>query len=155
MSLKKIIEITFKLIVGVPFGCCALFLLILGTCLGLSYKQISVYFNLYLQGVVLMLSGAMPLVASVYQLYCDVSWLNCLQVIAMLFYWSIYIVGLLWMINHYKGSTDYAFDLCVADLRTVAQKWRLSYHTVNLIIFIGWWLALFYINIFVAYQMIL
>lgn len=102
-----------------------------------------------------MLSGAMPLAASVYQLYCDVSWLNCLLVIAMFFYWSIYIVGLLWMINHYKGSTDYAFDLCVADLRAVARKWRLSYHTVNLIIFIGWWLALFYINIFVTYQMIL
>jgi len=139
MNFKKILNLTLKISVGVPFGCCALFLLILGKCFGLNYKQISVYFNLYLQGTLLMLSGAMPLAASVYNFYNSLSWLNGLLILAMLFYWSIYLVGFYWMINHYKSDTTYAFNLCVSDLKDIAQQWRLSYHAVNLIIFIGWW----------------
>lgn len=155
MKIKKALNLILKISVGIPFGCCALFLLILGKCLGLNYKQISVYFNLYLQGTVLMISGAMPLIASVYNFYTNISWLNSLLIVLMSFYWSLYIVGLCWMIKHYKGDTEYAFNLCVADLKAIAQLWRLSYYTVNLIIFIGWWLSLLYINIFLAYQIIL
>ncbi len=44
-----------------PFGLCVLFLLLLGKLCGLTYKQISVVFNLWLQGGVLMLSGLLPL----------------------------------------------------------------------------------------------
>ena len=40
-----------------PFGLCVLFLLLLGKLFGLTYKQISVVFNLWLQGAVLALSG--------------------------------------------------------------------------------------------------
>ena len=154
-KIKKTLNLILKISVGIPFGCCALFLLILGKCLGLKYKKISVYFNLYLQGTLLMISGAMPLIASVYNLYSNILRLNCLLIVLMFFYWSIYIVGLYWMIKHYKGDTEYAFNLCVADLKAVAKQWRLSYYAVNLIIFIGWWLTLLYINLFLAYQIIL
>ena len=44
-----------------PFGLCVLFLLLLGKLCGLTYKQTSVVFNLWLQGGVLMLSGLLPL----------------------------------------------------------------------------------------------
>lgn len=40
-----------------PFGMCVLFLLLLGKLFGLTYKQISVVFNLWVQGAVLALSG--------------------------------------------------------------------------------------------------
>lgn len=36
-----------------PFGLCVLFLLLLGKLFGLTYKQISVVFNLWVQGAVL------------------------------------------------------------------------------------------------------
>ena len=38
-----------------PFGLCVLFLLLLGKLFGLTYKQISVVFNLWVQGSVLAL----------------------------------------------------------------------------------------------------
>ena len=43
-----------------PFGLCVLFLLLLGKLVGLTYKQISVVFNLWVQGAVLALSGLAP-----------------------------------------------------------------------------------------------
>ena len=51
-----------------PFGLCVLFLLLLGKLFGLTYKQISVVFNLWVQGAVLALSGLAPFGVIVY--YC-------------------------------------------------------------------------------------
>ena len=51
-----------------PFGLCVLFLLLLGKLLGLTYKQISVIFNLWAQGAVLALSGLAPFGIAVYKL---------------------------------------------------------------------------------------
>lgn len=52
----------------VPFGLCVLFLLLLGKLLGLTYKQISVVFNLWVQGAVLALSGLAPFGIVVYKM---------------------------------------------------------------------------------------
>lgn len=49
-----------------PFGLCVLFLLLLGKLFGLTYKQISVVFNLWVQGAVLALSGMVPFGVIVY-----------------------------------------------------------------------------------------
>ena len=40
-----------------PFGLCVLFLLLLGKLFGLTYKQISVVFNLWVQGAVFVSLG--------------------------------------------------------------------------------------------------
>ena len=56
-----------------PFGLCVLFLLLLGKLFGLTYKQISVVFNLWVQGAVLTLSGLAPLGTTVYRLTEEVS----------------------------------------------------------------------------------
>ena len=51
-----------------PFGLCVLFLLLLGKLFGLTYKQISVVFNLWVQGAVLALSGLAPFGIAVYKI---------------------------------------------------------------------------------------
>ena len=51
-----------------PFGLCVLFLLLLGKLFGLTYKQISVVFNLWVQGAVLALSGLAPFGIAVYKM---------------------------------------------------------------------------------------
>ena len=51
-----------------PFGLCVLFLLLLGKLFGLTYKQISVVFNLWVQGAVLTLSGMAPFGIAVYKM---------------------------------------------------------------------------------------
>ena len=49
-----------RMIVMGIFGLCVTFLLMLGKCCGLNYKQISVAFNLWLQGGVLASSAICP-----------------------------------------------------------------------------------------------
>ena len=51
-----------------PFGLCVLFLLLLGKLFGLTYKQISVVFNLWVQGAVLALSGMAPFGIAIYKM---------------------------------------------------------------------------------------
>lgn len=139
-----------KLFVTVPFQVCVAFLMGLGRCLGLGYKQISVYFNLYLQGFLLLLSGVLPFVASFIHLCQYTTFANGIMTLAFLGYGSIYLAGFIWLIIHYKSTTEYAFEKCVADLLGIAEFWHLSYNMVNLVIFIIWWLSLVGINIFVS-----
>lgn len=150
MKLHHIVQNAIKLIIAIPFGICVLFLNILGWCVGLNYKQISVYFNLYFQGIILAFSSLLPVGASIYAWCTSAHLLYGIMLVCTLLYFSIYVVGLIWMIRHYSGSTEQAFDLCVSDLKSLAKKWSVSYMTVNLIIFVGWWLALFVMNLTLA-----
>lgn len=135
-----------------PFMLCAVFLLLLGKSLGLSYKQISVVFNLYLQGGLLALSGMMPLVAIVWNMLEHSNSLYWFVMLLTIFYASIYVVGFVGLLQHYYLPMNYAFDLCVNDLECIASKWHISYHAVNLVIFIGWWLSLVGMNVLVSYS---
>lgn len=135
------------LLVTAPFELCVAFLVGLGKCLGLSYKHISVYFNLYFQCCLLAVFGSLPLIASIIRFIHYMTWSNGLMIIVFLFYASIYLVGLLWLIRHYSGNPELVFDRCVADLLGVSRYWHLSYYLVNLIIFVVWWLAIVAANI--------
>lgn len=138
--------------IHMPFMLCAGFLLLLGKSLGLSYKHISVIFNLYLQGGLLALSGMMPLIAVIWNMLEHPSTMGLFVLLTAALYASIYVVGFVGLLRHYHLPMDDAFDLCVRDLEGIASKWRISYHAVNLVIFIGWWLALVGVNIFVVYS---
>lgn len=145
--MKKLIHI----IVLLPFMLCAGFLLLLGKSLGLSYKQISVIFNLYLQGGLLALSGIMPFFAILCKITIDSNLYEWLLLIACFAYASIYIAAFVGLIRHYHLPMNYSFDLCVSDLQAVSRKWHISYHAVNLVIFIWWWLSLIGINCYMIY----
>lgn len=154
MKINQLFKNALKFAVGIPFGICVMFLLLLGKCLGLNYRQISVYFNLYLQGVVLVCSALLPTIASIYVLSHCMSFLYIITTFCMILYFSIYLAGIVWMFKHYKGDTNSSFALCVHDLQNVSKSWHVSYMTVNLIIFIGWWIALFVINLLLAYYIL-
>lgn len=135
------------LLVALPFGLCAGFLMVLGRLLGLSYKQISVYFNLYFQGALLALSGLLPLVGAIIRFGHCPDFTNGLAIAVFLVYASINVAGFVWLVRHYSGDTEEVFDRCVSDLHVISRYWHLSYHLVNLIIFIAWWLDLLSTNI--------
>ena len=143
------------IIILLPFMLCAGFLLLLGKGLGLTYKQISVIFNLYLQGGLLTLTGMMPLAAIIWKMTEYTGWSEWILLLAFLSYASIYIVAYVGLLKHYHLPMNDAFDLCVEDLRAISSKWGISYHAVNLIIFIWWWLALVGLNVFVAYNIVI
>jgi len=130
-----------------PFGICVMFLLLLGKLFGLTYKQISVVFNLWIQGAVLTLSGVLPFVIAIslaphlfYGLF----------VFIFALYGFAYIYAFIKMLHHYHLPFDYAFDLCVEDLQWLAKKWCTTYQIVNLLIFVVFYLILLVLNLCIS-----
>ena len=136
-----------------PFGLCVLFLLLLGKLCGLTYKQISVVFNLWLQGVVLMLSGMAPLGIAVYKMMGSFSMWWLLLSAVLLIYGFAYVYAFIKMLQHYHLPFNAAFDLCVDDLQRLAGKWHTTYQMVNLLIFILFYLILLGLNILISYYL--
>ena len=142
-----------KYTIAIPFALCVLFLQGLGRYFRLTYKQISVVFNLWIQGGVLVLSASLPLVVYVAGECCDVSYddsistLDLFAIFALLGYFLLYLWLYVLTLRHYGGSFDWAFDRCVSDLQKVAHAWCCSYQCVNLIIFVGFFLLLIGINL--------
>lgn len=137
-----------------PFGLCVLFLRLLGMLFGLTYKQISVVFNLWVQGAILALSGLAPFGAAIYKGMESFSmgWLVLAIVLAL--YGLVYIYGFIRMLEHYHLPFDYAFDLCVDDLNWVAKKWHTTYQMVNIIIFLILYLLLLGLNLYISISLI-
>ena len=133
-----------------PFGLCVLFLLLLGKILGLTYKQISVVFNLWVQGFVLTLSGLAPLGIAVCKLLESFSMGWLLLTIIFAVYGVAYVYAFIKMLHHYHLPFNDAFDLCVVDLQQLARKWHTTYQMVNLLIFIVFYLILLGANILIC-----
>ena len=134
-----------------PFAICVGFLMLVGKLCGLTYKQISVVFNLWLQGSVLVLSAILPLVISVIHLYGGFTLPRLLLVVFLAIYALIYIWAFLRMLHHYHLPVDRAFDRCVHDLQTLARKWHTSYQVVNLLLFVVAFLLLLSFNLCLSF----
>ena len=136
-----------------PFGLCVLFLLLLGKLFGLTYKQISVVFNLWVQGVVLALSGLAPFGIAIYKLVesFSVGWLFLAIIFAV--YGMAYVYAFIKMLQHYHLPFNDAFDLSVVDLQLLAKKWHTTYQMVNLLIFILFYLILIGVNVMICYYL--
>ena len=133
-----------------PFGLCVLFLLLLGKLFGLTYKQISVVFNLWVQGAVLALSGLAPFGIAIYKLLESFSMGWLLLTIIFAVYGMTYVYAFIKMLNHYHLPLNDAFDLCVVDLQLLAKKWHTTYQMANLLIFILFYLILLGANILIC-----
>ena len=104
-----------------PFGLCVLFLLLLGKLFGLTYKQISVVFNLWVQGAVLALSGMAPFGVAVYKMLESFSmWWLALSAV-LLIYGIAYVYAFIKMLQHYHLPFNDAYYLCVRDLKWLAR----------------------------------
>ena len=136
-----------------PFGLCVLFLLLLGKLVGLTYKQISVVFNLWVQGAVLALSGIAPFGVIVYKMLesFSIGWLFLSIIFAI--YGMVYVYAFVRMLKHYHLPFNDSFDLCVRDLQWLARKWHTTYQMVNLLIFILFYLILLGLNILISYYL--
>ena len=136
-----------------PFGLCVLFLLLLGKLFGLTYKQISVVFNLWVQGAVLMLSGMAPFGIAIYKMLESFSMGWLLLNIILALYGAAYLYAFMKMLHHYHLPFDAAFDLCVDDLKRIAVRWHTTYEMVNLLIFILFYLVLLCLNVLLCYYL--
>ena len=137
-----------------PFGLCVLFLLLLGKLVGLTYKQISVVFNLWVQGAVLALSGIAPFGVIVYKMLesFSIGWLFLSIIFAI--YGMVYVYAFVRMLKHYHLPFNDSFDLCVRDLQWLAKRWHTTYQMVNLLIFVLFYLILLGINFLICYYLV-
>ena len=138
----------------IPFILCVLFLRGLGKLCGLTYKTISVIFNLWIQGAVLMISGLFLWGALIYRFFNsnDISWLFALILYLPIAY--LYVYSFIKMLSHYHLPFDSAFDRCVIDLKILALKWHTTYQVVNLLIFVIFFLLLLSLNIIIGYYIL-
>lgn len=144
-----------KKLVYIPFLICAIFLLLVGKVFRLTYKEISVVFNLWIQGTVLVVSSLLPFASSMYAIIVNHSWQNVCITVFFLVYVVINVVAFVAMLRHYGKNMNVAFDKCVEDLERIALSWKMSYHMVNLLIFILFYLMLIAINIAMSHYVIL
>ena len=131
-----------------PFGLCVLFLLLLGKLFGLTYKQISVVFNLWVQGAVLALSGLAPFGIAVYKMTGAFSMWGLALSAVLLIYGIAYGYSFIKMLQHYHLPFNDAYYLCVRDLKWLARKWHTTYYIVNLLIFVLFYLILLGLNVY-------
>ena len=134
-----------------PFGLCVLFLLLLGKLFGLTYKQISVVFNLWVQGIVLVISGLVPFGIAIYKMFESFSIELLILSVVFALYGMVYVYAFIKMLNRYHLPFDTAFDLCVYDLQRLAMRWHTTYQMVNLLIFVLFFLILLGLNILISY----
>ena len=133
-------RIKWKNVALLPFMFCVGFLLLLGKLCGLTYKQISVVFNLWVQGAVLMLSGVAPAAAAIYQLANGGSLLWITVTALLIFYAAAYVYGFIKMLQHYHLPFDRADVLIVnacpeiqdqenQDRQQCLPVWCFAFHT--------------------------
>ena len=134
-----------------PFFLCVVVLVLLGKAFNLTYKQISVVVNLWLQGAFLTLSGVAPAAAAMYKLCTGGSVFWLVATVLLLAYAAAYIYGFIRMLRHYRLPFNDAFQLCVDDLEKLAKRWHTTYEMVNLVIFVLLFLVLSGTNFGLAY----
>ncbi len=102
-----------------------------------------------------MLSSFLPLVACIVGLTNGITTFEISLTVFFAVYASINIWAFAGMLQHYGRNKNYAFDLCMYDLERLADHWGMSYHTVNLLIFILFYLIVIGINVILAHYVYL
>lgn len=130
------------------FAVCVRFLNALGRCTRLSYKQISVVFNIWLQGIVLLAASVAPLIAAI-AAGCKVA-----VVMPIAVYAATCTTAVIGIMHRYSGSMDDAFDRCATDLLNIAGRCHCSYNCINIILFVVAFLLLIVLDAIITYILI-
>ena len=125
----------------VLFDYCCQIMYALGNLLGLSYQEVCVIGNIYVQGALLVAASAVPVwfafkQKSHYALKA-VACVNVLCCSALVLYFCF----------RYAPPLAASFDRCVEDLKSLAEVWHTTYVVVNIVIFVLWWLASIFSNL--------
>ena len=121
------------------FDICCKIMSSLGHLLGLSYKEICVIGNIYIQGGILVLSSFAPFFALIKKMRTKASIGKGLYLLPSIIYGiSCCFLFLLVCLRYIFPLTE-AFDKCVFDLNILANILNISYEAVNILIFIVLW----------------
>lgn len=134
---------------GFFYSCCAS-MGISGLAWGLTYEEICVIGNIYMQLAILLGSALYVAYVSVKRYHTVHTSTNSLIMICGIIYALIYVIFSGWVISHYAMPLNDAFYLCVNELVSLAIKYHTTYSIVNYVIFIIGFLILTVGNIILA-----
>ena len=131
------------------FTLCTDFLEFLAQVFHTTYYRMSVYFNIYFQGGVLLLSALALLICSAVVTYQDgfqtkTNFLMVYAIVQMLFIAIAF--------YRYRPPLDSAYYRCFYDLLTISMHNMVIYALVNILIFIVFYLMLLISNIWLSYD---
>ena len=123
------------------FDICCKIMSGLGNILGLSYKEICVIGNIYIQGGIWILSALIPMI--VLMLHQQTSCMKKLYLIFAIGYALIHSILFIIFCERYSFPITEGFNICVDDLQHIAKVYNTTYQAVNIYIFvIGWMLSI-------------
>jgi hypothetical protein len=116
--------------------------------LGLTYKEFCVIGNIYIQGLILVLSALSIFFTMVKNVRKKQSTLRIAMLIVTAAYASLYVIGFVLICRHYAMPLEEAFNLCVQELKSFGQSfYDVGYIGANIIIFVLGWLFLLILNV--------
>lgn len=118
--------------------------------LGLTYKEFCVIGNIYVQGLILVLSALSIFFTMVKNVRKKQSTLRIAMLIVTAVYASLYVIGFVLICRHYAMPLEEAFNLCVQELKSFGQSfYNVGYIGANIIIFVVGWLFLLILNVLI------
>ena len=127
------------------FNLCTDFLVFLTRVFHTSYRRISVWVNIYIQGMVLFFAAATYCVVTLVKHGISdlsmFSWIWLLMAVLQM-------VVVIWACWRYRPPLEKAFDMCYLDLERLSSRIRVPYTWLNIIIFIVIYLILLFLDIF-------
>ena len=120
------------------FEVCCKIMAGLGNLLGLSYKEICVIGNIYLQGGIWVLFTWIPTIVLMRHKQTPLT--KKLYFILALGYGLIHTMLFIMFCGRYSFPIIDGFDVCVKDLQHIARNYSTTYQAINIYIFVGGWL---------------
>ena len=118
------------------FGTCCGILYLTGKYLGFTYKEICVIANIYLEAGFCLLSALWVTWTAIKGFIQRKTFGSGIIMVTGIVYGLAYVVGFLWLCQHYAMPMNDAFDLCYHELIQLAKDYHTTYNNVNYAIFI-------------------
>ncbi len=133
------------------FDICCRIMSSLGDFFGLSYKEICVIGNIYIQGGIWVLSALSPFIALLWMIRKNTSLNKKLCLFLSIGYGLIssYIFVLLCKRYSFPTITT-GFDICVEDLVSLAKAYNTTYQAINIYIFVIAWILCISLNLLIT-----
>ncbi len=123
------------------FGVCCGVLYITGMALGITYKEICVIVNIYLESFLCLLSVLWVTWITIQRFMRTRTLGNGILMTGGIAYGVVGMLLFLWICNHYAMPMNDAFDLWYHELLQLAKEYHTTYNNVNYIIFIIFFLV--------------
>lgn len=129
------------------FGACCAALALPGWAMGLTYKEICVIGNVYLEVGVALWSVLWFASVARQRAKLRPNFVSCTISALSVVYAVVASIGALVAVGHYAPPLEPSYDLCYHELMSLSAQTGISYEWINFIIFIFGFLAIFGFNI--------